>query len=454
MSFQDRINEAGSAYQLLAKPLPPSQIFPYPNFHTNWRDEQEAWASTAVLFNQPWHMTDLYIEGPDALKLLSDTSVNSYNNFGEGRAKQYLAVNRNGYVIGDEILFGLSNDEYALVGEPPAINWIQYQAELGGYDVTMSRDDGLTYSGTIGETPKRFFRYEIDGPNTQKILEKAMGEELERVKFFHMTDLQIGGRTVHALGHTMVAEPGAENTGLELFGPEEEHEDFLNAILEAGEEFGLKQAGSLTYRTTATASGWIPFPLPAIYDNDEEMTRYREWLPDDTAENVLGAFGLLGSFHSSNIEDYYMTPWDLGYGRMIKFDHDFIGRQALEQMASEPHGKKVWLVWNLEDTARVLTDSELNQPDRPRLLPTPASLEYYDEVHVADQRIGLTHFHAYNGNIPAWVSLASVDENIADGSTVEILWGDHDGGERNPYTPNHTVTTIRATVHTEAPPNA
>src|SRR5699024_11433400 len=75
-----------------------------------------------------------------------------------------------------------------------------------------------------------------------------------------MTDLQIGGRTVHALGHTMVAEPGAENTGLELFGPEEDHESFLNAILEAGEEFGLKQAGSMAYRTTATASGWIPFP--------------------------------------------------------------------------------------------------------------------------------------------------------------------------------------------------
>lgn len=302
--------------------------------------------------------------------------------------------------------------------------------------------------------PKRFFRYEIDGPNTQKILEKAIGGELDRVKFFHMTDLQIGGTTVHVLGHTMVAEPGAENTGLELFGPEEDHEAFLNAILEAGEEFALKQAGSLAYRTTATASGWIPFPLPAIYDDDEEMTRYRQWLPDDTAENVLGAFGLLGSFHSQNIADYYMTPWDLGYGHMVKFDHDFIGREALEEMASESQGKKVWLVWNHDDTARVLADSELNQPDRPRLLPTPASLEYYDEVCVDGQRVGLTHYHAYNGNIPAWVSLASVDENVADGSTVEILWGDHDGGERNPYIPNHTMTTIQATVYTKAPPEA
>ena len=35
---------------------------------------------------------------------------------------------------------------------------------------------------------------------------------------------------------------------------------------------------------------------------------------------------------SDNIEDYYMTPYELGYGPFVKFDHDFIGREALEKM--------------------------------------------------------------------------------------------------------------------------
>ena len=39
-----------------------------------------------------------------------------------------------------------------------------------------------------------------------------------------------------------------------------------------------------------------------------------------------------GSFVSDNIEDYYMTPYELGYGPFVKFDHDFIGREALEKM--------------------------------------------------------------------------------------------------------------------------
>ena len=38
---------------------------------TNWRDEQRAWQETCVLFNQSYHMNDLAVEGPDALKLLS-----------------------------------------------------------------------------------------------------------------------------------------------------------------------------------------------------------------------------------------------------------------------------------------------------------------------------------------------------------------------------------------------
>ena len=37
---------------------------------------------------------------------------------------------------------------------------------------------------------------------------------------------------------------------------------------------------------------------------------------------------------SNNIEDYYMTPYELGYGPFVKFDHDFIGREALEKIVT------------------------------------------------------------------------------------------------------------------------
>ncbi|UUT34791.1 hypothetical protein [Microbacterium elymi] len=278
--------------KLLAHPVPvsPGSFSPYPRFHSNWRDEQHAWATTAVLFNQSWHMTDFSLSGPDALRLLSDTSTNSYENFGEGRAKQYLAVNHQGHVIGDEILFAMPGGVFVVVGEPPALNWLEYQARIGGYDVTIQREPGLTSTGITGSTPKSLFRYEIQGPNTQKILDRAAGAKVERVKFFGLADITIGGHRVHALGHTMAAAPGTENTGLELFGPEEEHEAFLAAILAAGEEFGLVRGGAISYNSALAEGGWVPAPLPAIFGDD--LAEYREGLADDTLEGVFGSFGL------------------------------------------------------------------------------------------------------------------------------------------------------------------
>jgi len=42
-----------------------------PTEFTNWRTEQNAWAQTCVLYDQSHHMANLYIKGPDALKLIS-----------------------------------------------------------------------------------------------------------------------------------------------------------------------------------------------------------------------------------------------------------------------------------------------------------------------------------------------------------------------------------------------
>src|SRR5688500_19564032 len=98
-----------------------SQIGPYafpvvrPEF-TNWRDEQRAWKESCALFDQSHHMTDLFVDGPDALKLLTDLGVNSFKTFKVNQAKQFVACNPEGYVIGDAILFYLADNRFSLVG--------------------------------------------------------------------------------------------------------------------------------------------------------------------------------------------------------------------------------------------------------------------------------------------------------------------------------------------------
>ena len=80
------------------------------------------------------------------------------------------------------------------------------------------------------------------------------------------------------------------------------------------------------------------------------MKTYRQWLP---ASGYEGTGSIGGSFVADDIEDYYLTPYELGYGPFVKFDHDFIGREALERQAKSPHRKKVTFAWNGEDISKV-----------------------------------------------------------------------------------------------------
>src|SRR5262245_55148772 len=285
-------------------PVVPAEI-------TNWRTEQCAWTQTCVLYDQSHHMANLYIKGPDALKLISYLGINTFKNFPLNRAKQFVPVSYDGYVIGDGILFHLEQNEYEFVGRVPTVNWVQFHAETGDWKVELVRDD-RSPSRPMGKAVTRTqYRFQIQGPNAEQVIQKLNGGPFADIKFFHTDYINIAGRRVHALRHGMAGQPG-----LEGWGPYEEYLELREAILDAGNEFGMEPVGARAYATNALESGWIPSPLPAIYTGDQ-MKPYREWLPAQGYEGFAGSIG--GSFVSDSIDDYYVTPYQLGYGHMVKF---------------------------------------------------------------------------------------------------------------------------------------
>ena len=178
-----------------------------------------------------------------------------------------------------------------------------------------------------------------------KLIERALGHPPDELKFFNMRTERIAARDVCALRHGMAGQPGWE-----LFGPWDDGAAVHEALVSAGEEFGLRLVGGRAYSSNALESGWIPSPLPAVYTGSE-LRPYREWLP---AQGYEGSASVGGSFASKDIEDYYFTPWDLGYGHLVKFDHDFVGREALERMAEGEHRSKVTLALDEEGVARTI----------------------------------------------------------------------------------------------------
>ena len=158
-----------------------------------------------------------------------------------------------------------------------------------------------------------------------------------------------------------------------------------------------------------------------------------------------------GSFHSPNIEDDYATPWDYGYGHIVKFDHDFVGRAALEKMADAPHRRKVTLVWNADDVLGVY-ERLLQEGPLPMHVEFPLAATarmHYDKVVGSDgEAVGLATYPTYSVNERAMLSLATLEEAHAEpGTEVVLLWGEEDGGVRSaPWIEPHVQVEIRATV--------
>jgi vanillate/3-O-methylgallate O-demethylase len=442
-SLESLLQKSGNTAELLRNSQIGAYVYPVvPTEFGNWRTEQQAWRQAAVLFDQSHHMAEITIKGPDALKLCSYTTINSFNGFVPGKAKQMVPTSHDGYVVGDGILFYLDKDELLFVGRAPTVNWLHFHAQTGHFKVDVIRDDRSPSHPYGKAVSRRHYRYQVQGPNAAQVLQKLNGGPLPEVKFFTFDFIQIKGRKVRALRHGMAGAPG-----LELWGPYDEREEIRSAIIEAGKDFGLVVVGARTYSSNTLESGWIPSPLPAIYTG-ERMKAYREWLPADGYE---GTASIGGSFVSNRIEDYYLTPYELGYGPFVKFDHDFVGREALEKMTKEgrPQRKKVTFEWNGDDLGSV-TSSLYDRSKEPCKYFDLPNANYasssFDAVQRDGKTIGLSMFTGYSHNERCGLSLGVVDSDVNVGDELALVWGEENGGTKKATVEHHRQCEVRVKV--------
>ncbi len=440
------IQQHGNAVEMLRNSKCGIYVYPVvaPEF-SNWRDEQKAWREEAVLFDQCHHMDELIVEGPDAAKLLEGLAVNSFAKFGTNRAKHFVAVNPDGQFIGDMIMFREREDKFILVGRAPAANWIEFNHSIGSYNCRVHRDPRSPSRPDGKSVVRTHYRYEIQGPKAPLIFEQMNGGPLPEIKFFHVDWINVGDTRVQALRHGMAGAPG-----LEIWGPYDQKDHIRDAIMRAAKEVGVNLClvGSRAYPTTPLESGWIPSPLPAIYTGGGIMEQYRKWLPADGYE-AAGSIG--GSYVSDDITDYYATPEDLGYGFYVKFDHDFIGREALEKMQDTPQRKKVTFEWNADDVVKVVASAFKPGEEHYKWIDLPLSnyaSSSYDSVMKGDKVVGMSMYAGYSYNERSMLSLGIVDADVEVGDVLTMVWGEPDGGSGKNAIERHKQAEIRVRVST------
>jgi len=431
-SMAEAVEKAGGATDLM-RDLGVGRFTDLPDQYTHWIEEQRAWSESVAFADQSFHMTDFNLEGPDALDFLRKFGVNSFEGFDQrGKAKQLVVSNPNGNFLGDAILFSLGDDRYLSVGAAAAHNWLLYNAETGDFDVEAELQPRPV---TLDGNPNNY-RYQVQGPDAIDTMREAVDGDLPDINFFNFETVQIAGHDVNLLRHGMAGEPG-----FEFWGPWEDHEEVRSAILDAGSDYDIKRLGSESYQTANVILGWLPLVVPAIFE--EGMEDYLEWL--DVGKGLLS---IGGSFDSEDISDYYVTPVELGYDHIINFDHDFVGKEALQEEIDNPQRKKVTLEWDGDDVTEIFGSLFDDDGDAAQYMdfPHPRSAACpYDEVRVDGELVGVSTDKSYVYNEREFLSLALVDTEYADpGTEVTVVWGDPTAD--SPRVERHEQVEISATV--------
>ena len=442
-SLSAKIESHGNAVDMLRNSQIGMYVYPVvaPEY-TNWRNEQAAWRKSAVLFDQTHHMDELIVEGPDAEAFLAYVGINAFGNFDLNRAKHFVPVTPAGHVIGDMIIFRERMDKFILVGRAPTANWVKFQAAIGTWKVRLFHDP-RSNSRPDGERVLRtHYRFQIQGPDAPAIFEKINGGPVADIPFFHVDWINVGSKKVQALRHGMAGAPG-----LEIWGPYDDKHYIQSTIQQAARDIGvdLMQVGSRAYSTNTLESGWIPSPLPGIYTGDGMMQEYRDWLGADSYE-AAGSIG--GSFVSKEISDYYVNPFELGYGFYIGWKKEnFIGKDALLKLKDAPNRQKVTFEWNREDVLKVIASGlEQGTPFKWIDFPQPNyASSSADMVMQGDKMVGMSMFNGYSYNERCFLSLGVVAADVNIGDVLTLKWGEPEPTGKTSTEP-HQQTEIRVRV--------
>lgn len=385
--------------------------------YTDWQDESLSWKNTCYIGDWSF-LWERRFKGPDVMKLLSDVSVNSFEKFAINQSKHVIHTTEEGKIIAEGIATRLSDDEVMLFGR--GTFWVDYKLRHGNYKVVSKPDD--------------WFNFQVSGPTAIHVVEKAAGQNLRDIKFMHNGRIKIAGHDVLALRQGMAGE-----IGYELQGDIAHSKDVYQAILQAGEEFGIRQLGGRTAfinHLEACFPTIVTDYLPAIFGEDmkDYLAEFKSAMPA-----FASTFNVAGSFEGKDIADWYRNPVELGWAKRIVLDHDFIGREALEAELANPKRTIRTLVWNAEDIADVNASLYREGPsyDFMEMPRDQRGFMYADKVLKDGKLVGVTTSRGYSYSFRKMLSLCTIDVALAElGTEVTVVWGN----------PGHPQKHIRATV--------
>ena len=235
------------------------------------------------------HMGEFYATGPKAKEFVQWVTSNDVTKLVDGKVQYSCFPNGKGGIVDDLLVYRMNEEKYLLVVNAANIEkdweWCKKQNTIGA---------GLENASD------RISQLAVQGPNALKAMQKLTDEPVEEMKFYTFKNLNFAG-----VDNVLFSTTGYTGAGgCEIYFDNKDAEKIWNAVLEAGEEFGIKPVGLAARDTLRLEMGYC------LYGNDI----------DETTSPLEAGLGWITKFTEENIfidKDYLAKQKEEGIGRKL-----------------------------------------------------------------------------------------------------------------------------------------
>jgi vanillate/3-O-methylgallate O-demethylase len=371
-----------------------------------WKPESLSW-KTGCYIHGGLSDTQINFSGPDVIPFFESICTNSFAKYPVGSMKHAVMCREDGLIAAHGILQRNGEEELHWFAAGP---WPIYMLQKTKFKVNVE--------------PVHEYLFQVAGPTSLETLERATGESLRDIQFLRFRDSKINGKRVE-IGRIGMSG----NLAFEVHGPLSEGPEVYDAIYKAGRSLGIQRLGWRTYLVNHVEGGF-----PQI-----------SWTFASAASELAGfafATQVTGSVDPAQMEARFRNPIELGWDKAVRFDHEFIGRKALEAEAADPRRKTVTLRWNADDVLDIYA-SLLRSGEEFKTIDLPTSptwsrgiLAHADHILKDGRSVGISSGTIYSYYFRQVLSMGCVDTDLEIGTEVIVQWGDY----------GHRIKNVRATL--------
>jgi aminomethyltransferase len=257
-----------------------------PVSYSGIQDEHHTVRNAVGMFDVS-HMGEFMVRGKGALDLIQYVTSNDAAKLTNGKAQYSCLPNDKGGIVDDLLVYKIADEEYLLVVNASNMekdwNWINRHNTFGAELEDISDKTSLLA---------------IQGPKAVDTLQQLTSVNLASIPYYSFAIGDFAGENNIIISNTGYTGAG----GFELYIPNASAEKIWNAIMETGQEFGIKPIGLGARDTLRLEKGFC------LYGNDI----------DDTT-----------------------SPIEAGLGWITKFTKNFVNRAAIEQQKNEGVSRKL-----------------------------------------------------------------------------------------------------------------